>query len=171
MMDIGKMLRLFLILGLLTPLPGYPESPPGHHSAPSPARLQLTPDLAQLLTQEMVAIQKGMQTLLPVIVSGDWKTVADIAEQIQHSYLMQQQLTAAQRETLQHALPPAFRELDQSFHRFAGRLAHAARQQDAEVVEFYFYKLTDTCVACHTRFATHRFPGLVTGRSQTEHAH
>jgi hypothetical protein len=128
-------------------------------------------ELAQLLRQEMAAIQQGMQSLVPAIVSGDWKATAEIGEQIQHSYLLQQRLTTEQREALRHALPPAFRELDQSFHQFAARLAQAAQQQDTEVVNFYFYKLTETCIACHIRYAAHRFPGLATDRSHALPSH
>ena len=152
---------LFFIFSFLTPISGFAEHPSNHHTQPPADHLHLSPELIQLLRHEMSAIQEGMQTLVPAIASGNWKQVADIGEKIQHSYIMQQELTTAQVEELHHSLPPAFRELDQSFHHSAGMLAHAARNKNAEVVNFYFYKLTDTCVSCHMRFAKRRFPGLV----------
>jgi cytochrome c556 len=84
---------------------------------------------------------------------------------------LQQQLTDAQTEELHHELPPAFLELDQAFHHSAGMLVHAAKVQNAEVVNFYFYKLTDACVACHRKFAAHRFPGLTSEAENTGHKH
>lgn len=162
-------IRLSLALAclLLFPASGHtaePHTPAGNH-------LQLSPALMQLLKQEMNAIQKGMQELIPAIIAGNWQEAADIGEHIRHSYIMQQALTDAQINELQHGLPPAFLELDQSFHHSAGMLAHAAKKHNAELVSFYFYKLTDTCVACHSKFAEYRFPGLVDGTNDTVHKH
>ena len=162
--------RLILMLAclLLAPVSGYPEQAAQQHAPPGD-HLHLSPELMNLLKHEMNAIQEGMQALVPAIVSGNWQEVADIGEHIRHSYILQQQLTDAQMEELHHALPPAFREMDQSFHHSAGMLAHAAEMHNAEVVNFYFYKLTDTCVACHRKFAGYRFPGLASDAENTGH--
>ncbi|MGD8630893.1 MAG: hypothetical protein PVG72_09245, partial [Gammaproteobacteria bacterium] len=150
-------IRLSLALAclLLVPASGH-TAPPADPHTPAGNHLQLSPALMQLLKQEMNAIQKGMQELIPAIISGNWQEAADIGEHIRHSYIMQQALTDAQINELQHGLPPAFLELDQSFHHSAGMLAHAANMHNAELVSFYFYKLTDTCVACHSKFAEYR---------------
>jgi cytochrome c556 len=163
--------RLILTLAclLLAPATGHTEHPADQHTPPPGDHLHLSPALMELLKQEMNAIQQGMQALIPAIVSGNWQEVADTGEHIQHSYIMQQQLTDAQMEELHQALPPAFLELDQSFHRSAGMLAHAAKQQNAEVVNFYFYKLTDSCVSCHRKFAGYRFPGLASDADDKGH--
>jgi len=159
---LNRLPGLAVMLALLVPAAGHAEHPADH--------LHLSPDLTRLLQQEMQAIQQGMQSLLPAIVSGDWKAVTETATHIQHSYIMQQQLTAAQLEELQQ-LPPAFRQLDQSFHRSAGRLAEAGQVQDAELAGFWFYRLTDGCIACHSRFAANRFPELAAPASPAEHHH
>ena len=159
----NKLLGISIIWSLLVPLPGYAQGPSDH--------LHLSPGLTQLLQQEMQAIQQGMQSLIPAIVSGNWEVVAQTGEKIQHSYIMKQQLTGEQRQELQRSLPQGFRELDRSFHHSAGMLAHAARMKNADVVNFYFYKLTDTCVACHTRFAVNRFPELSSADSHGEDHH
>ena len=153
---------LALVLALLGPATGQAEHPVDH--------LHLSPGLTRLLQQEMQAIQQGMQSLIPAIVSGDHEAIAETGDKIQHSYIMSQQLSAQHMQELQQ-LPPAFRTLDQSFHRYAGMLAHAARMQNAEVVNFYFYKLTDACVACHSRFAANRFPDLAPADSAGEQHH
>jgi len=159
-MPIARQLALTLACLLLAPVAGHTEHPVEHHAQPPADQLHLSPAVMDLLKQEMNAIQEGMQALIPAIVSGNWQDVAAIGGQIQHSYIMQQQLTEAQMEELHRALPPVFQELDQSFHHAAGMLAQAAKQRNAEVVSFYFYKLTDTCVACHSKFAGYRFAGL-----------
>ena len=162
-MPAGKLLGLIVIFSFLAPNHGYAEQPTETHASLPAGHLHLSPALTQLLKQEMNAIQEGMQSLVPAIVSGNWKDAADSGEKIQHSYIMQQQLTPEQTTELHHSLPLAFQELDQSFHHSAGMLAHAAKTGNAEVVNFYFYKLMDTCVACHAKFAGYRFPGLATG--------
>lgn len=164
-------LILTLVCLLLAPVTGHTEHPADQHAPPPGDHLHLSPALMELLKQEMNAIQQGMQTLIPAIVSGNWQDVAETGEHIQHSYIMQQQLTDAQMEELHQALPPAFLELDQSFHHSAGMLAHAAKMHNAEVVNFYFYKLTDTCVACHRKFAGYRFPGLAGNADDEGHQH
>ena len=50
--------------------------------------------------------------------------------------------------------------MDHSFHSTAEKLAHAANQHDAELVNFYFYKLHSQCVKCHSKYALERFPSL-----------
>lgn len=164
----ARQLLLALACLLLIPATGQVAE----HDVPPPANhLHLSPALLALLQQEMNAILEGMQALVPAIVTGNLRVAADIGEQIQHSYIMQQRLTAAQREELQRELPPAFQELDRSFHHAAGKLAQAAKQDNAEVAGFYFHKLTETCIACHTRFAGYRFTGLAGDAADREHRH
>ena len=122
--------------------------------------LVLSDSLKLLLQQEMRAVQQGMQQLVPAISSGSWSEVAFIGRKIQGSYILKQQLSEEQKQALHQALPDEFIRLDHSFHQSAGMLAHAAEMHNADVVNFYFYKLTDACVQCHSRYAGHRFPGF-----------
>ena len=51
-------------------------------------------------------------------------------------------------------------------------LAEAAREHQAALVPFYFYKLTESCVGCHARYAGHRFPGYAQPpEAKPAHAH
>ena len=133
--------------------------------------LHLSASLHQLLNAEMAAIEKGMQDLVPAISSGQWDTVAVIAQNISDSFIMKQELTVAQKEELHRTLPPLFIEMDQDFHASAAMLAHAAGMRNSDVVNFYFFKLTSACVACHRRYAAQRFPGLVKGVREEGHQH
>jgi len=133
-----------------------------HHGEDAAAAdgIRLSPELRQLLTREMLAIQDGMQALVPAIAAGHWVEIAEIGRKIHDSYILRQEMSAAQLEELHHALPADFVEMDHSFHHAAGMLAHAAEQKNADVVGFYFFKLNQGCVSCHTKFASGKFPGL-----------
>ena len=133
--------------------------------------IHLSAGLHQLLNDEMAAIETGMQDLVPAISSGEWETVASIAQKISDSFIMNQKLTAPQKEELHQALPPLFIEMDQEFHASAAMLAHAAEMKNSDVVNFYFFKLNNACVDCHRRYATQRFPGLVKENRGEGHQH
>ncbi|MCK4840444.1 MAG: cytochrome c [Methylococcales bacterium] len=127
-------------------------------------------DIKLLLKKEMLAVEKGMQQLLSAIATGNWHKTTEIAKHIQASYIMKQQLTAEQKNRLHHHLPAQFIKLDQLFHQYAGKLAQAAELKDTDVVNFYFYKMTDSCVQCHSRYAKEVFPGFLS-RKQSTHQH
>lgn len=147
-----------------------PEADHGHHAKPEMAHgVELSSDLKALLNQEMALIQKGMMDLIPLIAAGEWQAAASIGNQIKASFILKQKLTASQKEELHRVLPELFVEMDQDFHKSAGMLAHAAEMKNADVVNFYFYKMTDACVSCHGKFAAERFPGLVRGKGQEDH--
>jgi hypothetical protein len=143
------------------------------HAAGRPAgnNILLSAELRNLLGEEMVAIENGMKNLVPAISSGEWEKVASIAQNISNSFIMKQKLTTAQKDELHRALPGHFIEMDQDFHNSAGMLAHAAGMKNADVVNFYFFKMNSACVACHTKYATKRFPGLLKGNEGDSHNH
>lgn len=125
-----------------------------------PGKIDLSPGLQELFSQEMNQLQKGMTEILPLYVAGRWAELAPIASKMENSYVLKQNLSEAQRHELHMKLPSEFIALDQQFHYLSGMLAHAAKMEKAELVGFYYSKMTETCVNCHTRYATHRFPAL-----------
>jgi len=129
-------------------------------------KVQFPAEVKQLFLQEMASLQAGMSSLVPAIVSGNWDEIAATGEQMNDSYIMKHKLSASQRKAIHQSLPPAFIEMDRGFHRSAGMLAHAAKKKNSELVNFYFYRLVDTCVACHSKYATDRFPELVEDNKQ-----
>lgn len=118
----------------------------------------LSPELRTLLVQEMMAIQKGMQSILPAYASGNFDEIADISKNIKDSFILKQTITDAQKKELGKKLPASFLKLDQKFHEHAGMLEHVAKMKNTELVGFYYSKLVETCVACHSEYATHKFP-------------
>jgi len=135
-----------------------------HHMKPQTTQgVQLSPGLLALLNQEMRLIQQGMMDMVPAIVAGEWDRVSDISQKIKASFILKQKLTDTQKEELHRVLPQQFIEMDMDFHKSAGMLAHAAEMKNADVVNFYFYKMNVACVSCHGKYAAKRFPGLAKG--------
>lgn len=121
---------------------------------------QFSPEIQELLTKEMINIQNSMMKMMPAIAAGEWDRVERLAGGIAMSHIMKQKLTKEQMRSLHDGLPMAFKVLDNQFHDYAGMLAHVTRERHTELTTFYFYKLTETCLACHSQFAQKRFPGL-----------
>lgn len=141
---------------------------PGAHQADEPV-LTLSPRLRGVLVAEMVGLRTGMAELAMSLTTGEWQKAAAEARRMHASYIMAQQLSPEEMEELHHALPEEFVILDERLHRHAEALAHAADEADAELALFYFGKITEGCVACHERFATHVLPGFRT--TAPAHAH
>ena len=131
----------------------------------------LSPALRTLLSSEMQALQSGMMSVIPAYVSGDWHEIAHIAGQIKNSYILKQNLTDEQMHELHTTLPADFVNQDQKFHYYAGMLEHAAKNRKVELVGFYYSRMAEACVSCHTQFAGHKFPELGSGEVAAEHKH
>ncbi len=152
--------------------PVFSEDKPGretkeHHSGVE----ALSSELRELLKKEMRALEKGMMSVIPAYVSGDWSEIENIAHKMKSSYILKQSLTDAQANELHTLLPESFIKLDHQFHYLAGMLEHAAKKEKAELVGFYFSKLSETCVSCHTQYATHRFPAFSLKKDSSQHKH
>ncbi len=133
----------------------------GHDSQQIQSVTTLSPAIRELLTLEMQSIQKSMTDMLPLIASGDWHGVSRYAEKIANGHIMKQRLTPTQVQELISTLPQGFKRLDNHFHSAASMLSHAAKEGHIELVTFYYYRLTEGCISCHSQYATHRFPGLI----------
>ncbi|MET1256278.1 hypothetical protein [Aliikangiella maris] len=131
----------------------------------------LSPQLQLLLKQEMQAIQKGVQTIISAFAAGEFATIKQTAQQISDSFIFKKKLTASQIDELHNNLTPAFIQLDNNFHYYAGMLSHVAEKEKAELVNFYLGKLTESCFACHSQFATHQFPAFKNSQTDEKHHH
>ncbi len=131
----------------------------------------LSTELRELLTKEMVALQDGMMSVIPAYVAGNWSEIESIAHKMKNSYILKQKLTDEQIKELHTSLPESFIKLDQQFHYLAGMLNHAAKNKKAELVGFYFSKLSESCVSCHAQFAVHKFPAFAPKEATDKHEH
>ena len=168
-------MNLFLriaLLAILFPTMSYGEDKLKHEKYENASGVEaLSHDLRNLLAQEMQALQSGMMSIIPAYVSGNWGEIESIAEKMNSSYILKQNLTESQVKELQTALPHAFIEKDQRFHYLAGMLEHAAKNKKAELINFYFSEMNESCVSCHAIFATHKFPALLSKEKKKEHTH
>ena len=125
----------------------------------------LSPDLLNLLSKEMLALQSGMMSIIPAYIAGNWEEIETTAEKMKSSYILKQSLTESQMKELHSLLPPEFIKKDQSFHYLAGMLEHAAKSEKPELVNFYFSEMIESCIDCHAAFATHKFPALIPAKN------
>lgn len=150
----------------------YGEVKPGHDAKDHSSGIEsLSPELRELLKKEMLALQNGMMSVIPAYASGNWSQIESIAHKMKNSYILKQSLTDEQAEELHTSLPESFIKLDQQFHYLSGMLEHAAKNKKAELVGFYFSKLSESCVSCHTQYATHKFPAFAPKKKTDKHEH
>lgn len=123
------------------------------------AMARLPPNLQKLLTAEMIAINIASQKIVDALVRGDTATVARQAQGIHDSFILEQQLSEQDRETLENTLPHDFLSMDATLHAKAQRLADVARRGDLELANFFFGRMIESCQTCHGRFAAGKFPG------------
>ncbi len=152
---------LIFILGMTLSMPLSAEEDLNHHSLKKgKSSLHISENIRNILSEEMIALQGGMVQLVPAIASGNWGFIAETASKMEASYIMNQKLTKKEIAELHRTLPHEFQRLDQEFHEMSGKLSKAAGQQDGQLVPFYFYKLVESCIACQSLYATHKFPQL-----------
>lgn len=161
-----------VLMAMLIPVLGFAQDRE-HNESKSPGMgvESLSPALRDLLAREMLALETGMQAIIPAFSSGNWSEIAGIAEQMENSYILKQALTDEQKKELHSLLPVSFIDLDKQFHYLAGMLKHVAKKQKSELVGFYFSKLNESCVGCHAQYATHRFPAFEKKTGTGEHSH
>ena len=110
-------------------------------------------------------------SIIPAYISGNWGEIESTAKKMNSSYIFRQNLTESQVKELHTALPHSFIEKDQRFHYLAGMLEHAAKNKKAELINFYFSEMNESCVSCHAKFATHKFPTLLSKEKKEVHTH
>ncbi len=120
----------------------------------------LPPGLRGLLLREMNAALEASKRILDALVRGQDEVVARNAQAIHDSFILAQEMTPADRETLRESLPDAFIERDRIFHEISDRLARAARAKDRQRQLQLFADMIAACRDCHSHHAGDRFPGF-----------
>lgn len=124
---------------------------------------RLPPNVRALLIEEMNAILGASHTILEAIVRGQHEVVAEQATLIHDSFILEQQMTQADRMALEETAPPSFIEKDEAFHALSERLADAAARRDHPEERRVFAQMLDACAVCHAEHAGDRFPGVQAG--------
>ncbi len=166
------MLKRFVASGLLFSFIGVALAQQDHMAADKASpTLDLPPKLRAALVAEMGGLRDGVADIAVKLASGEWAAVATRATRIRDSFIMKQKLSPEELAHLERALPVEFLALDEQFHRHADSLAKAAHRKDGELATFYLYKMTEGCLACHARYATHTFRGFGGGKPAPAHSH
>lgn len=128
--------------------------------AADPVGPNLTAKLRGLLVREMVEIESAMHVTYSAIIRGNHDVVAQNGQAIHDSFILEQSLTEQDHQDLEAAVPEEFLHMDEQFHQLAAALAEAGEQKNSEQQVEVFNRMTESCVACHGRYATDRFGGL-----------
>lgn len=131
----------------------------------------LSPQLQKLFSKEMIQLQQGMKNIMDAYISGQWHIITPIAKKMENSYVLRQNLSQEQMHELHSKLPKAFLELDEKFHYYSGMLSHASEMNKTELLGFYYSKMSETCVNCHSVYASEKFPSFKSVIENGEHHH
>lgn len=126
--------------------------------------------MSQLLREEKRSVQAAMTTIHSSIVMGQHESVAENAQQIHDSFILEQQLIEQDRKDLMSAAPSGFIELDKEFHRLAASLAEAGRNSDTNAQHRLFSEMNGNCLQCHSEYVYDRFPGVKNHEDRSESA-
>ncbi|MGC3872524.1 hypothetical protein ACPF7Z_04550 [Halomonas sp. GXIMD04776] len=128
--------------------------------AAEPVGPKLTEKLRGLLVKEMIEIEAAMKETYGAIIQGKHEEVAQKGQAIHDSFILEQSLTEQDRQDLKAAVPKEFLQMDQRFHQLSASLVEAGKQKNTEEQLETFNRMTESCVACHSRYVTDRFEGL-----------
>lgn len=125
-----------------------------------PVSPDLTPKLQELLRNEMLSVEDASRQILSALIAGEDARVAELAQQIHDSFILQQSMTPQDRKDLMAAVPEDFVTRDRAFHALAAALAEAGRDGDRARQHEEFGRMIEACTACHALYATDRFAKL-----------
>lgn len=125
-----------------------------------PVSPDLTPKLRDLLRQEMLSIERASKDILSALIAGDDAGVAELAQNIHDSFILQQSMTPQDKQDLMAAVPEDFVARDRAFHQLSADLAQAASAGERDAQHAEYGRMIEACTACHARYATDRFPML-----------
>ncbi|WP_166504546.1 cytochrome c [Thioclava sp. IC9] len=108
----------------------------------------------------LTSIEQASKDIISALIAGDDARVASLAQQIHDSFILQQSMTPQDKQDLKAAVPKEFVTRDQAFHQLSTDLAQVGRDGDREAQNATFSQMIGACTACHTRYATDRFPML-----------
>ncbi len=122
-----------------------------------PVSPDLAPKLQELLRNEMLSVEDASRQILSALIAGEDARVADLAQQIHDSFILQQSMTPQDRKDLMAAVPEDFVTRDRAFHALAAALAKAGREGDRARQHEEFGRMIEACTACHALYATDQF--------------
>lgn len=122
--------------------------------------IKLSKRFKRLLSAEMNAIQRGMNSLAIAVPAGQWDDIAGTSKELLAGFIMKKKLSNKQMDEFRGDMPAGYIELDREFKKAAEGLARAAVNHDVEQVNVFFCKIGETCMMCHNTYAKKRFKGF-----------
>jgi hypothetical protein len=108
----------------------------------------------------MNALQNAMTNLAIAIPAGRLSEISETGRKMKEGYIMNNVLSKEQMAGFKSSLTQEYIEMDGAFQKAADTMMRAAKEHDLEKVSLYFYRLTESCVHCHLKYARQRFPDL-----------
>ena len=118
----------------------------------SPIELNLPKDIREILRAEMFVLQDGILKIRTAIKEKDYMLGKEGASQIENPYVLNESLTAEQREIFNQALPDDFVELDKQIHKLAAKLANSFTKKDFKKAQKLDEQVRRKCLYCHTQY-------------------
>ena len=129
-------------------------------ASPDASVTKLSDETRNLFKAEMSFIKSGMDEILYAMISGDDEKVQKIAGEIRDSFIFTKSLKQHNVDELKK-LPKQFFVYDADLHGGASDLANAAEFDDKEGMKKNYFKMVNSCLQCHSTFATHRFTNFI----------
>ena len=162
---------LMTVVAFIGPTAADEKRESSHEGSAASSQIALPSHLQKLLQEEMRAVSDGIKAIAPAIGVGAYEAIEAEAKKIEASYILNKHLSEEDARDLEHALPEGFKTIDIQFHKRAGALTRAAKERDADLVLHHYNKLLESCVACHSQYATVRFPQLAPKPLAHHHGH
>lgn len=124
-----------------------------------PGQVKLPDYLLVVLRTEMRQLEVAMGKLLSNLAQGN-PEAAEVAQNIHNSFILKQELSETDLKKLVSLLPEEFLKLDRGFHATAKKLVESVHQNEFNTAIQLYGEMAQTCVACHTRYASERFPAF-----------
>ncbi len=122
------------------------------------AEINISKKLRRVLSAEMNSVQQAITGLSIAIPAGKWNEIAETAGKMNNGYIMKKRLSKGEMAEFNRAVSEDYQSIDREFHEMTDQLMKAAKSRRGEQVNFYFYRLTETCIQCHAQYAKKRFP-------------
>ncbi len=128
-----------------------------NHEGPE---INISKKLRRILSAEMNATQRSMNNLAIAIPAGHWDDIMENVKKMKEGYIMKKKLSTKQMEDFFGSLPAGYNEIDREFKKTVRDMITAAGEQNSERTNYHYFKLNESCIKCHSKYAKKRFPGF-----------
>ncbi len=114
--------------------------------------------LKRVLASEMKVLQQHMNSLAASVPAGRFTEIAATSEEIGKRDILEKRLSDKERTELNNILPSEYKIFEHELFRAAEMLNKASENNNPQFVSFFYSKLNESCIMCHSIYAKERFP-------------